>query len=276
VPDTADHADADLISRIARGERAAFDALAARHAGAMQRLARAMTGQDALAADVTQESLVAAYRGAAGYRFEFGSARNWLLAITRNAARRALRPRREELCADIEPKLLELGVAAGWGSDDPGRLIEAAEDAERLVLAIASLALDDREVLLLRDVEGLSGEETARSVDLTVAAMKSRLHRARLRLLAALRESEGNLMAQDRMVGALRCSEVLALLGEYVDGDLPGGDVAEVELHLRGCTVCERFGGRFSRVVRSVRATLGAAPAADEEVLARVRAALGR
>jgi len=139
-----------------------------------------------------------------------------------------------------------------------------------------SLALDDRGVLLLRDVEGLSGEETARSVELTVAAMKSRLHRARLRLLAALRESEGHLMAQDRKVGALRCSVVLALLGKYVDGDLPAGDVAEVELHLRRCTVCERFGGRFSRVVRSVRATLGAAPAADEEVLARVRAALGR
>ena len=264
------------MSRIARGDRAAFDALATRHAGGMQRLARAITGQDALAADVTQEALVAAYRGAAGYRAELGPVRNWLLAITRNAAHRALRSCREDLHADLEPELLQLGVAAGWGSEDPERTFEALQDAERLVFAIGSLAIEDREVLLLRDVEGLSGEETARSLELTLPAMKSRLHRARLRLLAALREGDGSLVARDRVVGTLRCSEVLALVGEYVDGDLAAGRVAEVEHHLRGCTVCEQFGGRFSRLVRSVRAKLGAAPAADEDVLARVRAALGR
>jgi RNA polymerase sigma-70 factor (ECF subfamily) len=207
---------------------------------------------------------------------EAGSVRNWFLAITRNAARRALRPRREEPGAETEPGLLELGIAAGWGSDDPERNVATAQEAERLALAIASLPLEDREILLLRDVEGLSGEETASSLELSLAAMKSRLHRARLRLVAATKQTEGSLTAKDRKVGALRCSEVLALLGEYVDGELASGGVADVEHHLRGCTVCERFGGRFSRVVRATRRALGAAPAADEKVLERVRIALGR
>jgi len=272
----AEETDGDRLGRVARGDRAAFDAISVQHGGAMQRLARAMTGQDALAADVVQDALVAAYRGAAGYRTELGSVRSWLLAITRNVARRALRTRREELRADVQPELFQLGIMAGWGSDDPERMIECAEDAERLVHAIGSLAIEDREVLLLRDVEGFSGEEAARALGLSLAAMKTRLHRARLRLIAALREREANLMAQDRVVGALRCSEVLARLGDYVDGDLAAMEVAEVELHLRDCTVCARFGGRFSRVVRSVRAKLGAAPEVDEDVLARVRAVLGR
>ena len=77
-------------------------------------------------------------------------------------------------------------------------------------------------------------------------------------------------------MGSLRCSDVLARLGDYVDGELAATGAAEVEDHLRGCTVCERFGGRFSRAVRAARAALGAAPPADERVLQRVRTALGR
>jgi RNA polymerase sigma-70 factor (ECF subfamily) len=273
VPDQTE-ADDQLLGRAARGDRAAFDAVAVRHGGAMQRLARAMTGEEALAADVTQDALIAAFRGAAGFRPEAGSARNWLLAITRNVARRALRPRREEPRAELEP--FQLGIMAGWGSDDPERMVAGAQDAERLAQAIGSLSIDDREILLLRDVEGLAGAEAARALELSLAAMKTRLHRARLRLVAALREGEGDLMARDRLVGALRCSEVLARLGGYVDGELSEPEAAEIDDHLRGCTVCARFGGRFSRVVRSVRATLGAAPLVDQGVLARVRAALGR
>jgi RNA polymerase sigma-70 factor (ECF subfamily) len=62
------------------------------------------------------------------------------------------------------------------------------EEREWLARALARLSQADREVLILRDLEGLSGEETAAALGVTVRAMKSRLHRARLRLAAQLRE----------------------------------------------------------------------------------------
>jgi len=270
-----DH-DRNLLSRVVSGDRAAFDVLIAIHAGAMRSLARAIARDDALADDVTQEALIAAYRGAATYRASAGTLRGWLLAITRNAARRATRCRREEPRAEVEDDLLQLGIHAGWGHSDPELRLGDAEEIERIVQATGSLSLEDREVLLLRDFEGLSGEEAANALGLAVPAMKTRLHRARLRLLAALRQSEGGFMAQDRLVGTLRCSEVLARLSEYVDGELALEEGAEIEAHLRGCTVCERFGGRFAHTVRSARMSLGAAPAVDDEFVSRLSAALGR
>ena len=64
----------------------------------------------------------------------------------------------------------------------------ARESRAHVAAALTSLSPDDREVLLLRDVEGLSGEETAHTLGVDLAAMKSRLHRARLRLAAACRK----------------------------------------------------------------------------------------
>ena len=81
-------------------------------------------------------------------------------------------------------------------------------------------------------------------------------------------------MANQREVGGLACSEVLARLGDYVDGDLPRAETARVDVHLAGCTVCERFGGRYAAVVHHARERLGATHAVDEPTLERVRAAL--
>ena len=68
---------------------------------------------------------------------------------------------------------------------------------------------------------------------------------------------------------------VLAMLGDYVDDDVAAGDRARMDAHLRECTVCERFGGRYAGVVQAARARLGAAPAVDPAQLERIRRALG-
>ena len=66
---------------------------------------------------------------------------------------------------------------AGWGRTDGG----PASDAKELVMrALDQLTAEDRGILLLREIEELSGEETAAALNVTIAAMKSRLHRARL------------------------------------------------------------------------------------------------
>lgn len=82
-------------------------------------------------------------------------------------------------------------------------------------------------------------------------------------------------MQHQRDLGGLTCGQVLAMLGDYVDGDLPAADRGRVDAHLRECTICERFGGRYAEVVQTVRARLGAAPAVAPAQLDRIRRALG-
>jgi len=264
--------DDDLIARACEGDRSAFASIVDRHAPAVLRLARAMTTDGATAEDVAQEAFLNAFRAAATYRPGVASVRTWLFAIARNEARRALR-RHDPPASQVEP-LMTLGLEAGWGQELPEQALGRAEEDERLASALASLAPDDREILVLRDLESLSGETVAELLGLGLPAMKSRLHRARLRLLAALRMSEGGVVENEREVGGLTCSAVLARLGDYVDGDTSTSERTQIDAHLRGCNVCERFGGRYSSVVHRARERLGAAPAVDEAQLARIRALL--
>jgi anti-sigma factor RsiW len=64
-------------------------------------------------------------------------------------------------------------------------------------------------------------------------------------------------VAEEREVGGLRCSEVLAVLSEFVDGELGQSASERVLAHLRGCDTCERFGGEFSGLVKNLRERLG-------------------
>jgi RNA polymerase sigma-70 factor (ECF subfamily) len=169
---------------------------------------------------------------------------------------------------------MTLGLEAGWGHELPEQALGRAEESECLAEALASLGAADREILVLRDLESLPGESVAELLGLGLPAMKSRLHRARLRLLAAFRASEGGIVDNEREVGGLLCGDVLARLGDKVDGDTTPSETIHIDTHLRGCSVCQRFGGRYSTVVQKARERLGAATAVDEPQLARIRALL--
>jgi anti-sigma factor RsiW len=73
-------------------------------------------------------------------------------------------------------------------------------------------------------------------------------------------------MTEQRTVAGLRCGEVLAELSSFVDGELEPERVAQIELHLRGCDWCERFGGEFTDLVQQLRQQLGAASELDRNV----------
>jgi RNA polymerase sigma-70 factor, ECF subfamily len=174
--------DLVLLQRAAAGDRPAAARFVERHQSAVFRHASFLTATREDAEDVLQETFLAALRGAGGFRGD-ASARTWLFTIARHAA---LRKPREVLVAD-EAGLELLAEQAGWGTENPESLAALAEDRQRLESALRALAAEDRDVVLLRDYEGLSGEETARALDISLAAMKSRLHRGRLRLAALLR-----------------------------------------------------------------------------------------
>lgn len=176
--------DQTLLVRAAAGDHAAFDLIVERHRASVFRLARLLAPQPDEAEDVLQQAFLAAWRHAAQFRGE-ASVRTWLLTITRHTALRA-RERRQREPLDETP-LDELGRAAGWGGPDPEALALAGERRDLLAAAFAALPPDDREVLTLRDLEGLSGEQTAALLGVGLAAMKSRLHRARLALAVRVR-----------------------------------------------------------------------------------------
>ena len=177
--------DEALLARSAEGDRAAFDVLVGRYAASVLRLIRVRVGSPAEAEDVLQQTFLAAWRSAARFRGE-ARVKTWLFTIARNTAAKARDRAGRAPVADVP--LDALGVEAGWGSDDPETIALAAERRDLLRAAFESLDDDAREVLTLRDLEELPGEETAALLGLSLTAMKSRLHRARLRLAAEVRK----------------------------------------------------------------------------------------
>lgn len=180
--------EAELIVAAKAGDGAAFEQLVRRHGPAMRRIARAIAGNDAAADDAWQEAFLAAHRALAGFRGQTDAElRAWLSSITRNAARR--RARNDSHAREL-PSLLELGVAAGWGRTPEDELGDEIDRAA-VWAALDTLEPDVRELVVLRDLEGHTSEQVADALGISVGAMKSRLHRARLQLLAALTKAGG-------------------------------------------------------------------------------------
>ncbi|HET9929975.1 MAG TPA: sigma-70 family RNA polymerase sigma factor [Polyangiaceae bacterium] len=111
---------------------------------------------------------------------------SWLLSVVRRACLRLLRPFARRRRALGEPHEADDAPSTTL---DPERAFERFELARRVHAAIAKLPQPCREVLILRDLEGLSGEETSSALGIDLAAMKSRLHRARTMMRESLREA---------------------------------------------------------------------------------------
>lgn len=175
----------ELTRQAAAGDKEASRRLVAAHQAAVYRYALALVRHRQDAEDVLQEVFLSFLKHAHGFRGD-SSLRTWLLTITRHTAFRLRKTtaRRQEEHVDLE----QLGLAAGWGSANPERAAMSAEDHNRLKRALGAIGADDREILILCDLEEIPVREAAEAVGVTLAAAKSRLHRARLRLAASLRQ----------------------------------------------------------------------------------------
>ena len=152
-------------------------------------IARRMLGNDADAEDVTQDVLVQVIRKLDTFRGD-SQLTTWLHRVTVNAAlayrqKRANRQKRETHDADTDTLEVSDGPVTRWnvGPDEP---VLAAEQTAVIEGAIGTLPGPFRDVYVLADVEGLPNQEIADMLGLSVPAVKSRLHRARLRMRDAL------------------------------------------------------------------------------------------
>jgi RNA polymerase sigma-70 factor, ECF subfamily len=180
-----------LLARLRAGDDAAFALLVSTHAGRLLGVARRMLRVEEDARDALQDAFLQAFRGIGGFE---GSARlsTWLHRIVVNACLMRLRSRSrkpEQPIEELLPRFYEDGHRTDpgppWRSGDADP-VEQRQLAHLVRGAIDRLPEIHRNVLLLRDIEGLDAEETARLLDVKADTVKVRLHRARQALRALL------------------------------------------------------------------------------------------
>ena len=173
--------DTALVVRAQAGEREAFEELVRRHAEHLHAVVARLVPDRQEAEEVTQEAFIRAWRGIRGFK---GDARffTWLYRIGVNEARRRAGRRPVDTAASIA----EAGVEPSDPRPAPDRQAEHHDLRAALERAVQALHPDYRAPLILRDVEGLSTAEAAAIMGLREAAFKSRLHRARLAVRAAV------------------------------------------------------------------------------------------
>ena len=192
-------ADVSLLRRLRDGDEQAFVALVGRYHSSMLRLALSFVSSEAVAEEVVQDTWLAVLRGLSRFE-ERSSLRTWLFTILVNRARTTgVREARTVPVADAGPAVdaSRFGPSGAWSSP-PEHWAEEAEnriDAAKLSGLLRS-GLDDlpgrqREVVLLRDVEGLSSSEVCAVLAISVANQRVLLHRGRSRLRQTLETELG-------------------------------------------------------------------------------------
>jgi RNA polymerase sigma-70 factor (ECF subfamily) len=177
--------DRDLIDALGHGDRGGAEELLATYGDRAYRLAIRVTGNAEDAEEVVQDAFVSVIRKIDTFRGEsaFGS---WLYRIVANAAYQKLRSKRgrDHLPLDeAKPAFDEQGRHVGPGEDWSQRAADPSRTAvvrTALTSALDELPPEARTLLMLHDVEGRSNGEVAEALNLSVPAVKSRVHRARL------------------------------------------------------------------------------------------------
>jgi RNA polymerase sigma-70 factor (ECF subfamily) len=176
--------DLDLIREFQSGDQSSFEELLSRYSNKVFSLASRLTRNPEDAEEVLQDVFVTVHRKIAGFEGK-SSFSSWLYRVTVNAAFMKLRKRRQDLSVPLEDIIQQPHSVAALKSPETA-FVDAQsirnQMLEALESAIRKLPDDYRPVFILRDVDGLTSREVSKILDLTVPAVKSRLHRSRLML----------------------------------------------------------------------------------------------
>lgn len=220
--------DPVLIQRAQSGDCEALERVLQDIAPLVHRFGMRMCRHEADADDVLQDTLLAV----ATHLREFegrSSLSSWVFTLARTACARKRRGLKNR------PHVSDDAVgehAALEGS--PEETAEEHELRRAVERALDGLSEDHREVLLLRDMEGLTAPEVADSLGLSIDAVKSRLHRAR----SALREALQSALQDKVPARASSCPDIVAAFSRKMEGDLDVEDCAAMEQHIAACPSC--------------------------------------
>lgn len=191
--------DGELVARLRAGDEQAFVQLVSRHHAAMLRLAGSFVSSPAVAEEVVQDTWLGVLRGIDGFAGR-SSFRTWLLRILVNRARSTgVREHRSVAVGDAGPVVdrARFDASGAWMSP-PQHWIEDSEDrmqaqelAGHIQKTLGELPARQREVVVLRDVDGLSSHEVCDVLDISEANQRVLLHRGRSHLRQALEAEMG-------------------------------------------------------------------------------------
>ena len=261
--------ETSLVRLAQGGDSRALMALVERYQGTVYRFGRRMCPSEQDAEDVLQETLLTLVQKIGEFRGD-ASLSSWLFTIVRSRCRlRRRRADRQASSAGSEP--LD-------SSPRPDEAVSARELRGIVEAAVSELEPKYREVLLLRDVEGLSAAEVGEALRLSVAAVKSRLHRAR----AQVRELvERALAARGVPPPALPADapqglDLGGMLSQYLEGELTGLACARIERHLAQSSACLEACHGLRRVLGECRSwgNQKPPPRVAESVRAAIRSLL--
>lgn len=182
--------EAELIQRCATGDESAFAELVAEHQRMVVQLAMNLLGDRDEALDLSQDVFIRVFRTIGQFRGQ-SALRTWIYRIAVNQARnrhRFWRRRRRADQVSLDAHVEAHGEFQCAADVGPDRILAQKELATRLQNALDALPFDQRTVIVLREVDGLSYDEIAFSLGVAVGTVKSRLTRARQTLRAGLRE----------------------------------------------------------------------------------------
>lgn len=253
-----------LVERARAGDTAALEELLASVAPAIHRFGLRMCKSRPDAEDVLQDTLLSIATHLAEFEGR-SSLVSWVFALTRSAcARRRRGLKNQRLVSDESaPELRDEARSPEQNAAD-------RELGDALNRALDALPEEHREVILLRDLEGLTAPDAAHALGVSVDAVKSRLHRAR----EALRDALAPFVQPVRSKPSPGCPNVVALWSRKLEGDLTQHDCAAMEKHLATCPACAAACDALKRALLACRrsATSEVRPEVQQRVKAAVQA----
>lgn len=212
-----------------RATRALLDSVSA----TVYRFGRSFCHDPDDAEDVMQDVFTALVRSLDRFRGD-ASLSSWAYVVARRACARRRRPRPVSVVSLDARREAGNGAEVAAPGGDPADIAESDELRGVLEDAIRELPAAQRDVIMLRDVEGLSAREVGAELGIGERAVKSRLHRARLAVRARVTAYRGGAPVARRDP----CPNTALLLSRFIEGDVAAADCAAAERHVATCPRC--------------------------------------
>jgi len=191
--------ESELIKAAQKGKLPAFNQLVLQYQGLAYNVAYRVVGDEEMAADATQDSFIKAYKAIS--QFRGGSFKAWLLRIVTNSCYDLLRKKQRRPTEPLDDLLVDPDHSSLMTdeSESPEDRALRGELGHAIQACIATLPHDQRAVLVLSDIQGMSYQEVASVTGVSVGTVKSRLSRARAKLRDVLQENRELLPHQYRL-----------------------------------------------------------------------------